>query len=73
MTHPEHVAWTGGTPARPYSKIADTPEGAYVRQLFDGLVKVWQDHWKEECSSDSRAILWVEARYDAHATYRAAA
>ena len=72
MTHPEHVAWMGGTPARPYHKIADTPEGTYVRHLSQGLIKVWEDQWKEICPQGTRDVFWIEARYDAHATYRAA-
>lgn len=71
-THPPHEAWTGGSSPRPYPEVAGEPEGAYVAQLYAAELKVWQDHWQERAPLDVRKIFWAHARYDAHATYRAA-
>jgi hypothetical protein len=69
--HPDHVAWTGGTPPRAFYEVAGSPEGFYVVELFNNQCMVWMTHWKEKSVPlEQRNIFWGRARYDAHATYR---
>ena len=65
------IAWTGGTPPRPWGLVARTPEGRYAEKLYREQVKVWLDHWGEVVlPRDVHAIFWGRARHDAHATFR---
>ncbi len=63
----------GGSRPRPYPEVAGEPEGAYVAQLYAADLKLWEEFWREVAPWEVRKTLWGRARYDAHATYRAAA
>ncbi len=71
MTHPPHVAWTGGSrPLEP--ALVSQDEWDYAKKLFIEQMDEWRAYWREEfVPVGVRNTFWGRARYDAHATYRA--
>lgn len=76
------VAWTGGTAPRPYRETS-RGERSLTREAFREAVRASVDYWGDGAAlcirADGRAstltnarIQWKRARYDAHASIRAA-
>jgi hypothetical protein len=76
-----HVAWTGGDPPKPLRKLSHG-ERSLVTAAFREAMLASIDYWgdgaalcfngdKSSALSNAR-IQWKRARYDAHASIRAA-
>lgn len=64
------IAWTGGSKPHKYEAIGSV-ERAIVHELWRREALTFFYHWGN-CPLDVCRTFWKRARYDAHATIRAA-